>query len=135
MNIISEVIKMERPELYFIAFTENSSTSVGVVFKDVKGLFCARIYQEGEKFFANCDGMPKTIDGKGDRSSCLGRIVWDFDLWFHVIFEGAVITHTRLKWAALEREYWKYIKTYQPADLEFFRKQYIRETSVAQQTL
>jgi hypothetical protein len=132
MNIISELFQMERPELHFIAFTENSPTSVEVVFKDAEGLFCARIYQEGGKFFANCDGMPTTIDGKGYRSSCLSRIVWEFDLWLHVIFEGAVITHTHLKWTALEREYWKYLKTYQPGDLTFFRKQYLRETSVSQ---
>jgi hypothetical protein len=102
-----------------------------VVFKDAEGLFHARIHQEGEKFFANCDGMMKTVDGKGDRSSSLSRILWDFDLWLHAIFEGAAITHTRLKWIALEREYWKYLKTYQPDDLAFIRKQYRRETSAA----
>jgi hypothetical protein len=132
MNIISELFQIERPELHFIAFTENSPTSVAVVFKDAEGLFRATIYQEGEKFFANCDGMMKTIDGKGYRSSSLSGIAWEFDLWLHVIFEGAVITHTRLKWTALEREYWKYLKTYQPEDLAFFRKQYLRETSVSQ---
>lgn len=120
------------PELHFIAFTENRPTSVEVVFKDAEGLFCARIYQEGGKFFANCDGMPTTIDGSIECSSSLSDLVWEFDLWLHVIFEGAVLTHTRLKWTALEREYWKYLKTYQPRDLAFFRKQYLRETSVSQ---
>ena len=132
MNIISETFQMERPELHFIAFTENSPTSVEAVFKDAEGLFCATIYQEGGKFFANCDGMLRSIDGSIECSSSLSRIVWEFDLWLHVIFEGAVLTHTRLKWTALEREYWKYLKTYQPRDLEFFRNQYIRETSVSQ---
>jgi hypothetical protein len=114
------------PELHFVRFTENTPTSIGAAFEDTEGLFRARIYQEGGKFFANCDGMLRSIDGSIECSTSLSGLVWEFDLWLHCIFEGAVLTRTRVKWPALEREYWKYLKKHQPKDFAGFRAQYRR---------
>jgi hypothetical protein len=122
---ITRVFDTEPAELYFVRFTENTPTSIGAELEDTWGSFRARIHREGEKFFANCDGMPKTIDGKGDRSSSLSSIVWEFDLWLHRIFEGAALSGTRVKWPELELEYWKYLKEHEPTYFVGIRTRYL----------
>ena len=122
------IIHIVRPELHFVRFTENTPTSIGVELKDKDGLFRARIHQEGGKFFANCDGMERSIDGSIECSASLGRIVYEFGLWLDCIFAGAVLTRTRVKWPALEREYWKYLKgcLNNPKDFASYREKYRR---------
>lgn len=114
------------PELHFVRFTENTPTSIGVEFEDTEGLFRARIHQEGGKFFANCDGMLRSIDGSIECSTCLSDLVYEFDLWLYRIFEGAALSGKRVKWPELEREYWKYLKENVPEQFFLgFRTQYL----------
>lgn len=119
------IYEMPLPELHFVRFTENTPTSIGVEFEDTEGLFRARIHQEGGKFFANCDGMLRSIDGSIECSTSLSDLVWEFDLWLHRIFEGAALSGTRVKWPELELEYWKYLKEHEPADFVGIRTRYL----------
>lgn len=117
------------PKSRFIAFTENTPTSVSAILLDADGPFAAKIYLDDGKLFATCDGMPKTKDSRGDQYSTIERLVWEFDFWVHAFFEGACLTKTRIQWNELEKAYWQYLKKYQPGDLSFFKSQYKRATS------
>ena len=125
---ITRVFDTEPEGLELVGFTENTATSVGVIFKDETGPFCARIYREGETFFMSSFGVSgPPIDEHGWWSSSLSRTISDFSIFLHLIFDGAVFNHTRLKWTELEDAYWDYMETCEPDDFPCFHSQYREE--------
>lgn len=119
-------------EIELVRITINTPTSVEAIFKDGIGSCTGRIHQEGEKFVVNCDRMMAYVNGalvistqwqeEGERLSSVS----EFNLWLHLIFDGAVLTQTRVKWLALEDAYWSYVEKNEPAYFAFRRDQYRR---------
>ena len=120
-------------EIELVRITINTTTSVEAIFKDWIGSSTVRIHQEGGKFVVNCDRMMAYVNGAlvistqwqedGEHLSSVS----EFNLWCHLIFDGAVLTQTRVKWLALEDAYWNYVKNNEPGYFAFRREQYRRE--------